>query len=457
MLNSGPASEEESSPDPTRQVFVVIRQTSGRPFPLGRVWLISRRSPGRDGSDVCGCLCQFRSVVRLNVSLRPNGARVCAVPACPRGAVSSLSWAWLYGVSCRSPKRVSSLVALREGVVLIFYNFVPTSDDVQDGNEKVGLFMLAFMNVIALWTVRLGSVLFRPEHVFVLLLAISGPFLVVVVHYEGILWMKNLAPLGLTCQALWFSYLCCISLVTKSKWPLRRRASRILQVIDDGRDGRFVGLNGAPSSVQDLPSLAGWCLVRLQTVLNPLQVCICQPHTRAQVAHAVVTNELLPDTVVGINTSMFIVAGRGCTFTAITMLLYHVASHPEVEEKAFEEVSLVVGGEPLTWDMLEKLVYRTQVVKENIRLYPLVPQFFKDSPPGRETTLGKYKLPPVSSLLFATFPSIHAVLYSFNTDCWEAEDAAKSSPYAWVPLWLLQAGLHRLAAYTWLRNTSTCF
>ena len=151
-----------------------------------------------------------------------------------------------------------------------------------------------------------------------------------------------------------------------------------------------------------------------------------------------VTNKLLPDPVVSSNTSTFLVAGHDSTSTAITMLLYHVASHPEVEEKVFEEASRVVGDEPLTWDMLGKLVYCTQVVKENLRLFPPAPQFVKNSPPERETTLGKYRIPPGSSLLISTFalhynPSVYADPYAFNPDRWEAEEAAKRSPCAWCP------------------------
>jgi len=150
------------------------------------------------------------------------------------------------------------------------------------------------------------------------------------------------------------------------------------------------------------------------------------------------TNVLLPDSVVASNTMTFLVAGHDSTSTAITMLLYHVASHPEVEQKVFEEVSRVVGDQPLTWDMLGKLVYCTQVVKENLRLFPPAPHFVKNSPPDRETTLGKYRIPPGSSLLISTFalhynPTVYEEPYAFKPERWEGEEAAKRSPYAWLP------------------------
>jgi len=150
------------------------------------------------------------------------------------------------------------------------------------------------------------------------------------------------------------------------------------------------------------------------------------------------TNELLSEGVVASNTMTFLVAGHDSTSTAITMLMYHVASHPEVEQRVFNEVSRVVGDQPLTWDMLGKLVYCTQVVKENLRLFPPAPHFIKVSPPERETTLGKYRIPAGSALLISTFalhynPSVYEDPHAFKPERWEGEEAAKRSPYAWLP------------------------
>ena len=78
-LNSRPASEEESFSGPVRLVFVVIRQTLG-----GTV--SSRLGANHPGEMVLTCadICANSGPSSDgNVTLRPNGACVCAIPACP--------------------------------------------------------------------------------------------------------------------------------------------------------------------------------------------------------------------------------------------------------------------------------------------------------------------------------------------------------------------------------------
>eukprot|EP00927_Polykrikos_kofoidii_P029658 TRINITY_DN25618_c0_g1_i1.p1 TRINITY_DN25618_c0_g1~~TRINITY_DN25618_c0_g1_i1.p1 ORF type:complete len:1156 (-),score=164.76 TRINITY_DN25618_c0_g1_i1:94-3138(-) len=150
------------------------------------------------------------------------------------------------------------------------------------------------------------------------------------------------------------------------------------------------------------------------------------------------SNELLPQELVTANTLTFLVAGHDSTSTAITMLLYQVAMHPEVEQKIFEEVARVVGDKPLTWDLFGKLTYCTQVVKESLRLFPPAPQFVKNSPIDRDTTLGKYRIPAGSSFICSVFalhfnPSVYPDPHAFQPERWEGEEAAKRSPYAWLP------------------------
>lgn len=150
------------------------------------------------------------------------------------------------------------------------------------------------------------------------------------------------------------------------------------------------------------------------------------------------SGELLPEENALNQTATFLVAGHDSTSTAITMLLYHLAQHPEVEERVQQEVFSIVGDGPITWDALGKMNYCTQVVKENLRMYAPAAQFIKASPPDRATQLGPYAIPPGTTLVISTWglhhnPCVYPDPEKFDPDRWSPENAAKRSPYAWLP------------------------
>jgi cytochrome P450/NADPH-cytochrome P450 reductase len=150
------------------------------------------------------------------------------------------------------------------------------------------------------------------------------------------------------------------------------------------------------------------------------------------------TGEMLSGDNVVSQAATFLVAGHDSTSTAITMLLYHVASNPDVEEKVHNEVMSIVGHGPITWEALGKMKYCTQVVKENLRLFSPAPQFIKTSPPDEEVSLGPYRIPPGTSLFCSIWglhrnPKVYPDPLKFDPDRWSDENAVGRSPYAWLP------------------------
>jgi cytochrome P450/NADPH-cytochrome P450 reductase len=151
-----------------------------------------------------------------------------------------------------------------------------------------------------------------------------------------------------------------------------------------------------------------------------------------------VTGELLPDENVMNQCATFLVAGHDSTSTAITMLLYQIAQHPDVEEKVYQEVMAVVGHGPITWDALGKMQYCTQVVKESLRMYSPATGPTKTSPLDRTTHLGGYEIPPGTNLVISTWglhynPKVYPDPWKFDPDRWSVENSKGRSPYAWLP------------------------
>ncbi|KAK7275977.1 hypothetical protein RIF29_17105 [Crotalaria pallida] len=86
----------------------------------------------------------------------------------------------------------------------------------------------------------------------------------------------------------------------------------------------------------------------------------------------------------------FILAGRDTSSVALTWFFYLLIKNPTVEAKIISELSSVLtasrGGEPRKWleepldfDEADRLVYLKAALAETLRLYPSVPQDFKQA------------------------------------------------------------------------------
>ncbi|RIB24220.1 cytochrome P450 [Gigaspora rosea] len=82
-------------------------------------------------------------------------------------------------------------------------------------------------------------------------------------------------------------------------------------------------------------------------------------------------NQMLSDTELRCNLAIFMVAGHDTTAMALSSLLYLLAIHKDVQEKAREEV-LRILGDNLTpsSEQHAELKYLNMVIRENLRLYP---------------------------------------------------------------------------------------
>jgi len=69
----------------------------------------------------------------------------------------------------------------------------------------------------------------------------------------------------------------------------------------------------------------------------------------------------------------FITAGTDTTSATMHWMTALMANHPEVQKKAFAEIDSVANGRPISTDDQAQLPYTNAVIKEVMRLYPVVP------------------------------------------------------------------------------------
>jgi cytochrome P450 len=72
------------------------------------------------------------------------------------------------------------------------------------------------------------------------------------------------------------------------------------------------------------------------------------------------------------NVFIFFLAGHETTASALSWLLYHLSTHPEIQQKVRDEVERVLNGRPLTSELMRELPYTSHVIKENMRIQPPV-------------------------------------------------------------------------------------
>ena len=88
------------------------------------------------------------------------------------------------------------------------------------------------------------------------------------------------------------------------------------------------------------------------------------------------TGEQLDDVNIRYQINTFLIAGHETTSGLLSYTLYALVKHPDVLEKAYEEVDRVLGADidaKPTYQQVTQLTYIKQILKEALRLWPPAP------------------------------------------------------------------------------------
>ena len=133
----------------------------------------------------------------------------------------------------------------------------------------------------------------------------------------------------------------------------------------------------------------------------------------------------------------FMFEGHDTTTSGMSWTLYCLAQHPQHQDKIREEVrSVLKGREWLEYEDLKHLSYTMWCIKEAMRLYPPVFNFFRKT--TKEIRVGEYVLPKGTNVTIASYYIHH------NEDIWEnpmeynplrfqPSNMEKHGPYDYIP------------------------
>lgn len=139
------------------------------------------------------------------------------------------------------------------------------------------------------------------------------------------------------------------------------------------------------------------------------------------------------------NMLLMILAGFDTTATALTWALYFLATNPEIQQRAFEEVNTVLQGSHPDIENIKELQYLNMFIKETMRHTPpagVVPGRVAEEEVAIPNT--PYIIPKGAMISYSIF-SIHRDPKhwpnpdKFNPDHFLPENVQKRHPYAYMP------------------------
>ncbi|CAI2183479.1 2509_t:CDS:10, partial [Funneliformis geosporum] len=138
------------------------------------------------------------------------------------------------------------------------------------------------------------------------------------------------------------------------------------------------------------------------------------------------------------NLAILMLAGHETTATALTTILYVLATHKDVQSKVYEELLCVLGDNLTpTIEQQRELKYMNMVLNENLRFYPPVYQL-----PRRENAeiikFRNHTLLPKTPILINIYGIHHSSKYwknpeEFIPERFENEHDEKRDQHTWLP------------------------
>ncbi|KAF5304212.1 hypothetical protein FQR65_LT08019 [Abscondita terminalis] len=133
----------------------------------------------------------------------------------------------------------------------------------------------------------------------------------------------------------------------------------------------------------------------------------------------------------------FMIAGSDTTASVNSFTFIMLGMHPDIQEKVFQEVMVVVGPDrSIRHDDLNKLTYLDRVIRETMRLFPVGPSLVRDV--SRNIQLEECTIPAGSSVVMFIIAmhwnsSVYSDPFKFNPDRFLSDEIAKRHSYSWLP------------------------
>jgi len=131
----------------------------------------------------------------------------------------------------------------------------------------------------------------------------------------------------------------------------------------------------------------------------------------------------------------FLLGGHETTARTLAWTWYMISTHPEAEERLYNEIDETLGGKMPTIEDFTRLPYLNMVIQEILRLFP--PAFVSARHAIEEDEIGRYRVPKDSMVLVATYTIHRHPDFWQNPDTFDPERfALGKEPKAYIPFGL---------------------
>lgn len=153
------------------------------------------------------------------------------------------------------------------------------------------------------------------------------------------------------------------------------------------------------------------------------------------------TGESLSDENIRYQILTFLIAGHETTSGLMSFTLYFLINHPEILERAYEEVDRVLGTDLAvapTFSQVNQLTYVQQILNESLRLYPTAPAIglypYQDEVIGGQYRLKKNTFVTLLTLMLHRDPAVWGPdPEAFNPEHFSREAESARPPNAFKP------------------------
>ncbi|XP_041856776.1 sterol 26-hydroxylase, mitochondrial-like [Melanotaenia boesemani] len=133
-----------------------------------------------------------------------------------------------------------------------------------------------------------------------------------------------------------------------------------------------------------------------------------------------------------------LLAGVDTTSNTLTWALYQLSKHPQVQDRLFKEVSTMVpAGQVPTAAEVTRMPYLRAVIKETLRMYPVVPMNARIIT-ERSICLGGYQFPKKTGFTLCHYAISHdedafPEPYTFKPERWLRDGRERPNPFGSIP------------------------
>jgi cytochrome P450 len=144
----------------------------------------------------------------------------------------------------------------------------------------------------------------------------------------------------------------------------------------------------------------------------------------------------LPEATIRDNVSAFFIAGHETTANSLSWLIAILVSHPEIQQKARQEV-LEKASNELTYDSLKELTFIDGLLKEGLRMFPPAP-IINGRYAKKDSIIGNVRVPAgtyidLNHITMANDPKVWGDPTVIRPERWFPENLTKEQRNAWTP------------------------